>query len=81
MNSHYHVFLHVWKNGWGDNRSIDLSYLPAVGDSLALESNGPWYVVKHRTIVGFKAEFDAELWVENSDNVTVLSSIEESIRK
>lgn len=76
----HHVFLHIWKNGWTDNRPIDLSYIPVAGDTLALTSDGPWYLIKHRTIIGFKADFEAELWVKKTSNIDTLGKVEKSIK-
>lgn len=71
----HNVFLHIWNNeqkSW-ENRSIKLSIIPNIGDTIALKSDGPWYLIKQRTIVGFEAEFEVELWSVETSNTENLS--------
>lgn len=67
------IFVHVIsKNKHLENVPLKLPTIPVVGDTIALAQNGPWYVVKKRIIVAFKADFEAEIWVTEEDQINLM---------
>ncbi|MFC6202605.1 hypothetical protein ACFP1L_12100 [Lactiplantibacillus nangangensis] len=71
----HHVFVHVQNGSSWKNISVDMKNLPDLNDTFAINTNGPWYLVKHRTFAPKGSEYEVELWTVKTSATDVLKNI------
>lgn len=63
------LLINVAKGKSLSSTELNLPIIPVVGDTVAVEKNGPWYVITKRIINGYKSEFEAEPWAVEASSI------------